>query len=109
MSGLKINFQKSEVFTIGGDNAIMAFYADMFNCQAGVLPLKYLGVPVTFANLKNVDWDFVDAIFFKWLASWICENASLGGRLRVSYNHVWWGFLLTICPCSSLTKPLLKS
>ena len=52
MSGLKINFLKSEVIVLGGDNIITAHYADMFNCQVGKLPLKYLGVPVTFAYLK---------------------------------------------------------
>jgi hypothetical protein len=23
--------------------------------------MKYLGVPLTFSNLKNIDWDFLDA------------------------------------------------
>ena len=43
MTGLKINFLKSEVFYVGGDNEIIKFYADMFNSKAGTLPLKYLG------------------------------------------------------------------
>ena len=40
--GLKLTL-KNEVFTISGDNDITAFYSNMFNCQAGVLPLKYMG------------------------------------------------------------------
>ena len=108
MSGLKINFQKSEVFTIGGDNDITAFYADMFNCQAGVLPLKYFGVPVTFAHLKNVDWDFVDANFFKRLASWICENASSGGRLSLLQSCLV-GIPSYYLSMFLLNKTLLKS
>ena len=76
MSGLKINFLKSEVFTIGADNDITVFYANMSNCKVGTFPLKYLGVPVTFSNLKNIDWDFVDAKFLKKLAAWVCANAS---------------------------------
>jgi hypothetical protein len=48
MSGLKINYLKSEFVTIGGDNDVMAFYVNMFNCQVGNLPMKYIGVPVTF-------------------------------------------------------------
>lgn len=43
MSGLKINFLKSEVFVLGGDNTITASYADLFGCQVGSLPLKYPG------------------------------------------------------------------
>ena len=83
MSGLKINFLKSEVFTIGADNDITKFYAEMFNCQVGVLPMKYLGMPVTFSNLKNIDWDFLDMKFIKKLDAWICGSASSGARLTL--------------------------
>jgi hypothetical protein len=55
MSGLKINFTKSELFFIGGDNAVEEFYSDLFCYQVGKLPLKYLGVPVTYSTLKNID------------------------------------------------------
>jgi hypothetical protein len=65
MSGLKINYQKSEIFLIGGDNDIASFYADMFGCQIGNLPMKYLGVPVSFRCLKNSDLDFVESKFIK--------------------------------------------
>jgi hypothetical protein len=34
---------------IGGDNVVAKFYPEMFNCQVGLLPMKYLGVPVTFS------------------------------------------------------------
>ena len=46
MSGLKINFGKSEVILVNGDNDTQILYADLFNCQAGLFPIKYLGVPV---------------------------------------------------------------
>lgn len=46
MSGLKINFQKSEIIMIGGDNELVLNYADIFHCQVGLFPIKYLGVPV---------------------------------------------------------------
>lgn len=83
MSGLKINFLKSEVFIVGGDNNIASFYSDLFNCQVGSLPMKYLGVPVTFSNLKNVDWDFLDAKIIKKLDNWVCDSTTSGGRLTL--------------------------
>jgi mannosylglycoprotein endo-beta-mannosidase len=83
MSGLKINFMKSKVFVVNADNEANAVYASMFNCQVGTLPVKYLGVPVTFANLKNVERDFVDAKMIKKLAAWICDSATSGGRLTL--------------------------
>ena len=83
MSGLKINFDKSEVFLIGGDNGIDQIYAEMFGCQIGKLPMRYLGVPVTYAMLKTVDWDFLDAKLLKRLAAWISYVASSGARLTL--------------------------
>jgi hypothetical protein len=44
MSGLKINLDKSEVLIIGGDKNTAIAYADIFKCQIGMFPLKYLGV-----------------------------------------------------------------
>ena len=43
MSGLKINFTKSEVIMINGDHNLASQYADLFNCQPGHFPIKYLG------------------------------------------------------------------
>jgi hypothetical protein len=61
MSGLKINYMKSESVVIGGDNDTMALYSNLYNYQIGKLPLKYLAVSLTFSNLKNIDCDFLDA------------------------------------------------
>jgi hypothetical protein len=44
MTGLKINYQKSEVFVIGATIEEQKTVADMFNCNIGSLPLKYLGL-----------------------------------------------------------------
>jgi hypothetical protein len=41
LSGLKINFAQSEVVVINDDNWDY-IYADLFNCQIGNFPLKYL-------------------------------------------------------------------
>jgi hypothetical protein len=96
MSGLKINFMKSEIFSINADNDTTKFYSDLFNCQVGQLPMKYLGMPVTFANLKNIDWDFLDAKMLKKL-----------DVTRQPLEDVWFFwilvfpvFLIFICRCS---------
>lgn len=55
MSGLKINFGKSEIFMINDhDNAALS-YAEIFNCQIGYFPIKYLGVPVSPSRLHVID------------------------------------------------------
>ena len=56
MPGLKINFSKSEIIMIHGDDTLNTQYADLFNCQIGSFPLKYLGVPVSSERLHIKDW-----------------------------------------------------
>jgi hypothetical protein len=46
MSGLKINFHKSEFFCLGDANEFENVYADIFTCPVGHLLMKYLGVPI---------------------------------------------------------------
>jgi hypothetical protein len=43
MAGLKINFHKSEVMTINDVENWSLTYANIFNCQVGSFPIKYLG------------------------------------------------------------------
>ncbi|XP_047051186.1 ABC transporter G family member 41-like [Lolium rigidum] len=45
MSGLKINFDKSEVFVTGVTEPEQRRVAHMLNCKLGKLPMKYLGIP----------------------------------------------------------------
>ena len=79
MSVLKINFLKSEVLCIGGDDEILDFYSELFNCQIGHFPMKYLGVPVSYSTLHAIDLDFVDDKFLKCCETWIGNAASSGG------------------------------
>ena len=81
MSGLKINFMKSEIFSIRADDTTMQKYAEMFNCQIGNFPIKYLGMPVSYAGLKCSEWLFVDDKFIDHGENWISEVLSMGGRL----------------------------
>jgi hypothetical protein len=43
LSGLKINYQKSEVYVLGCSEGEAARVAQMFNCNIGQLLMKYLG------------------------------------------------------------------
>ena len=68
MSGLKINFSKSEIVTIHGDDALDIQFAELFNCQIGKLPIRYLGVPIIPSKLHNCDWThFVKKMRKSWL------------------------------------------
>jgi hypothetical protein len=56
MSGLKINFHKSEIFCLGNAVERKNCYADIFTCPHNCLPMKYLGVPIDDKKLCKSLW-----------------------------------------------------
>lgn len=80
MSGLKINYQKSEIMVIGGDEMETQRVADLFNCQAGKMPFTYLGIPISMNKLTNADLDIPPNKIEKRLATWKCGYLSYGGK-----------------------------
>ena len=56
MSGLKINFRKSEIFCLGEAADKESCYADIFTCPYNCLPMKYLGVPIDDKKLCKSLW-----------------------------------------------------
>jgi hypothetical protein len=55
MSSLKINFLKSEIMMVLNDDEKKLIYSDIFGCQLGIWPIKYLGVPVCGSRLRVSD------------------------------------------------------
>jgi hypothetical protein len=70
MSGLKINFTKSDAILINGDDDRRIQLADLFNCKIGSFPIKYLGVPVSPCRLRLKDWRPLEEKREKKLAVW---------------------------------------
>jgi hypothetical protein len=54
LSGLKINFHKSEVFSFGETKERV--YVELFGCKEGTWPYRYLGIPMSPRKLFNKDW-----------------------------------------------------
>ena len=50
LSGLKINFHKSEIFCFGKAKEDETQYEQIFGCESGSMPFKYLGVPIHYRN-----------------------------------------------------------
>ena len=46
LSGLKINFHKSEIFCYGAAKEMEDEYTTLFGCNAGEYPFRYLGIPM---------------------------------------------------------------
>jgi hypothetical protein len=55
MSGLKINYHKSELFCFGQAKDEESQYEQLFRCQIGSYPFRYLGIPMHFRRLRNKD------------------------------------------------------
>ena len=80
MSGLKINFSKCEIITIHGYDILDLQFAELFNCQIGKFPIKYLGVLVSPRRLHVKDWDPLVERNGKKLAAWKGGSMSIAGR-----------------------------
>jgi hypothetical protein len=81
LSGLKINFHKSELYCFGNAKSRTVSYGEIFGCKEGTLPFRYLGIPMNTHKIRNQDWQLVETRFQKKLASWKSKLLSAGGRL----------------------------
>jgi hypothetical protein len=80
LSGLRINFHKSEVYVFGFEKDEER-RANMLNCALGSFPMKYLGIPVSDRRLKSSDVGFILEKMGKRLDPWKGKHLSKGGRL----------------------------
>jgi hypothetical protein len=81
MSGLKINFHKSEIFCFGKAKDHELQYEQLFGCKKGSYPFRYLGIPMHYRKLNNSDWKIIEERIEKKLSSWKGKYLSVGGRL----------------------------
>jgi hypothetical protein len=56
-------------------------YADIFNCQVGLFPIKYFGVPISASRLHTVDWIKLEGKLEKKLDIWQGNFLSIAGKL----------------------------
>ena len=56
LSSLKINFHKSEIFCFGEAKNYENHYMELFGCNSGNFPIRYLGIPIHYRKLSNNDW-----------------------------------------------------
>ena len=87
LSGLKINFDKSEIFCFGKARDNEVFYLQLFGCGVGKFPFRYLGLPMHTRKLSNKDRQTIENRIEKKLSGWKGKLLSVGGRL-VSLNSV---------------------
>jgi hypothetical protein len=69
LSGLKINFHKSEIFCFGQAKEFEPQYEQLFGCKKGSYAFRYLGIPMHFKKLNNKDWEMIEERIGKKLSS----------------------------------------
>ena len=107
MSGLKINFHKSEIFCYGQAKEFDDEYIELFGCNDGEYPFRYLGIPIHFRQLRNIDWRKVEERFEKKLTCWKAKHLSYGGRL-VLLNSVLSSLPMFMMSFFEILKGVLK-
>jgi hypothetical protein len=55
ISGLRINFQKSELIPINIGTEELQPFIDIFQCELRAFPVKYLGIPLRYDRLSRED------------------------------------------------------
>jgi hypothetical protein len=80
MSGLKVNYQKSDVIVVGGSEEDQSNVAVLFNCNIGNLPMKYLGVMISDKHMSSSDVDYVHLKVEKKLPTWQSVGLTSGRK-----------------------------
>jgi len=78
LSGLKINFNKSELFCFGRAKEEQETYKQLFGCELGSLPFMYLGILIHQRKLTNKEWKCIEDRFEKKLSCWKGKLMSYG-------------------------------
>jgi hypothetical protein len=81
MSGMRINYHKSDLLTINVDDAEANLFAQIFGCKLGEFPFTYLGVPLHFSKLRKEDLQPILDKIIKRIAGWMGKLLSYRGRL----------------------------
>ncbi|KAF5764949.1 hypothetical protein HanRHA438_Chr15g0710101 [Helianthus annuus] len=83
VSGLSINYGKSNLFSVNVVQEEVAGVAREIGCKNGIFPCNYLGLMIRTNMNKVVSWKSVLDAFDKRLAVWKKTTLSEGGRLTL--------------------------
>jgi hypothetical protein len=83
MSGMKINYDKSDLITIELDDDRANGFAKIFLLQKSEFPIKYLGVPLHYTKPRRKDLQPVVDKIIKRIAWWRGRLLSYAGRLTL--------------------------
>jgi hypothetical protein len=111
VSGMRINFSKSEFLTLNLGTVQIHEISHILDCPIGQFPFKYLGVPIHFENLKRDDLQPMIDILLKRVAGWRGSLLSHSSRLELieTYLASIHVYLLSFIKFSKWTIKLIES
>ena len=80
VSGLKINFFKSELIGIRVEESLMGQLIGILGCKVESFPVTYLGLPLCRGHANKVVWT---SMVERKLSTWRASYLSLGGRITL--------------------------
>ena len=83
MTGMKINYDKSDLLAIGIEEGRVNDLAKIFCCKKGDFPLRYLGVLLHYSKLRREDLRPVIDKIIKRIVGWKGRLLSYAGRLTL--------------------------
>lgn len=102
LSGLKINFQKSELLAMNYPTHKQMQWETTLGCKLGNWPLTYLGVPLGMPSNNIAIWDKVIQKFHNNLNNWAASHLKMAGKLVLmkatldSLSAYWFNFLVML-------------
>ena len=102
ISGLKINFLKSEVIVLGASPQEQARVANLLNCKTGFFPFTYLGFPIADRKLTSSDWEPLVGVVGHRNEPWQGRFMSSAARLTLTNSS------LAILPLHAMSLFLLN-
>jgi hypothetical protein len=107
LSGLKINFHKSELFCYGAAKASQNECAQIFGWNVGSFPCRHLRISMHHRKLMNKDWKHVEERFQKRLSYWRSKMLSVEERL-ILINYVLSSLPMFMISFFEITRRVLK-
>ena len=83
ISGLRINFAKSQFGVIGQSEEWCTLAADILNCGPLQFPFIYLGMPIGVNPRRKVVWEPLIRKFEAKLNKWNQRSLSMAGRITL--------------------------
>ncbi|XP_050211423.1 uncharacterized protein LOC126661614 [Mercurialis annua] len=100
-SGLSVNVNKSQLFCCNVDNTVKDDMLRILGFKEGILPMRYLGIPLISTRLTKEDCKGIVKKITGRIHSWTSKSLSYAGRIQLINSvlmsmHIFWACILLL-------------